>query len=276
MALIKCKECKNMISRDATICPHCGKPRPKNRPGCTMALVIVVILAIYGAISSTQESGKTASPSPAQSDSRPTAKVPAQAAPNVLAEPKWDERLSYWKNQLRESFQQPSIGQDIEVILMGGVVHRGSLKELNDQSVTIQIEKGTLTFDRTSIRQDSRLKLFSEDYVSGLARENVRAEQEAFRARFAAQEKAQHAEKIHKLFSAWDGSLYSLVQYTKKTMHDAKSFEHIETRFSDSGTDLTVWMKFRGKNILGALVINSITAKVDYEGNVISVLATEP
>lgn len=294
MALIKCKECKNMISRDATICPHCGKPKPKNRPGCTLALIIVVVLAIYGAISSTQESGNTAAPKSVQSGSAPSAITPAstqtenasapttattappQLPADTLVEPKWDERMSYWKDQFRGSFKRPGVGQNIEVILMSGVVHRGSLIELNDQSVTIQIEKGTLTFDRTSIRQDSRLIIFSEDYVSGLARENVRAEQEAFRDRIAAHEKAQHAEKIQKLFSAWNGSLYSLVHYIKKSMNDPKSFDHIETRYSDNGTDLTVFMKFRGKNAFGALVINSVMAKVDYEGNVISILATDP
>lgn len=305
MALIKCKECKNMISRDATICPHCGKPRPKNRPGCTLALIIVVVLAIYGAISSTQESGNPSAPKPAQSASTSDAIAPAPAhtenstAPTVattaspqttadtLVEPKWDERMSYWKDQLHGSFKQPGVGQNIEVILTSGVVHRGILKELTDKSVTLQIEQGTLTFDRINIRQDSRLKIFIEDYITRYASDYVKSEKEAYRARILerqqkeqqereAVEKAQQKENIDKLFSAWDGSLYSLVHYIKKSMNDPKSFDHIETRYSDNGTDLTVYMKFRGKNAFGALVINSVMAKVDYEGNVISILATDP
>jgi uncharacterized OB-fold protein len=49
MALVKCAECGNQISGDATACPHCGKPR---RPadhisnasgGCATALVIGVL-----------------------------------------------------------------------------------------------------------------------------------------------------------------------------------------------------------------------------------------
>ena len=294
-----------MISRDATICPHCGKPKPKNRPGCTIALAIAVILAIYGAISSTQESGKTAAPAPAQSSSTPSAITPAsthtmnsstptaatsaptQKPPDALSEPKWDERMSYWKDNLRGSFKQPIIGQNIEVILVSGVVHRGLLKELSDQSVTLQIEQGTLTFSRMNIRQDSRLKIFIEDYLTRYASDYVKSEKEAYRARILerqqkeqqerdALEKAQRNEKIVKLFSAWDGSLYSLVRYTKESMNDPKSFDHIETRYTDNGTDLTVYMKFRGKNAFGALVINSVMAKVDFEGNVISILATDP
>ena len=305
MALIKCKECKNMISRDATICPHCGKPKPKNRPGCTLALIIVVVLAIYGAISSTQESGKTVAPKSVQSGSAPSAITPAlthtenSSAPiaattapppppaDTLVEPKWDERMSYWKDQLRGSFKQPGAGQNIEVILMSGVVHRGILKELTDTSVTLQIEQGTLTFDRMNIRQDSRQKIFIEDYLMRYASDYVKSEKDTYRARILerqqkeqqereAVEKAQRKEKIEKMFSAWDGSLYSLVRYIKKSMNDPKSFDHIETRYSDNGTDLTVFMKFRGKNAFGALVINSVMAKVDYEGNVISILATDP
>ena len=148
-----------MISRDAATCPHCGKPKPKNRPGCTLALIIVVALAIFGAISSNQESGNSSAPTSVQSVSTPTAITPAptntknSAAPSAsttaptptptdaLVEPKWAERMSYWKDQLRGSFKQPSVGQNIEVILMSGVVHRGILKELTDKTVTLQIEQ---------------------------------------------------------------------------------------------------------------------------------------
>lgn len=299
MALIKCKECKNMISRDASICPHCGKPKPKKKSGCAIFLGIVAVIGIISAITSSQDGEKPAanSPSksekqiaepPAQSKSPPTTQsAPIQSTPETTSEPNWNERINYWKDHFRGSFSKPSIGQEVDIVLTTGIAYRGSLRELTDQSITIQVDQGTLTFDKSNIRPESRLKLFYEDYLTYNAGSKVKAERDAHRARIlerqrkeqqerAALEKAQQAEKTRKLFSAWDGSLFTLVNYTKKSMNDAKSFEHVETRYSDNGTDLTVWMKFRGKNMLGAMVLNTITAKVDYEGNVISILATDP
>ena len=43
MALIKCKECGKEISKDAKICPHCGKKLNKGN----LFLQIVGILFIY-------------------------------------------------------------------------------------------------------------------------------------------------------------------------------------------------------------------------------------
>ena len=86
----------------------------------------------------------------------------------------------------------------------------------------------------------------------------------------------QRKEKIALLFSSWDGSLKTLVSVVKTSMNDPKSFEHVETTCTDNGTDLTVRMVFRGKNALNAIVLNTITAKVDLDGNVIAILKTEP
>lgn len=299
MALIKCKECKNMISRDASICPHCGKPKPKKKSGCAILFGIVAVIGMISALTSSQDGTKPAAGSPPKRD-KPKAEPPAQSisptithsapsqsAPEAMGEPNWNERMNFWKEHYRGSFSEPSTGQNVELVLTTGVAYRGSLRELTDHSITIQVDQGTLTFEKPNIRPESRLKLFYEDYLTYNAGIKVRAERDAYRAGVierqrkeqqekAALEKSKRAEKIQKLFSAWDGSLFTLVNYTKKSMNDAKSFEHVETRYSDNGTDLTVWMKFRGKNMLGAMVLNTITAKVDYEGNVISILATEP
>ena len=283
MALVKCKECKNMISRDATNCPHCGKPKPKKRTGCALLLGLCAVIAIISALTSSDDSvPPAANKAPKETKTKPTYPTPAiesssiNLADDPMVEPKWSERMEYWKEQFRGSFSQPTIGENIDIVLTTGVAYQGQLLELSDQSVTIQVEQGTLAFDKTNIRPDSRTNLFSEDFLTLTAGKKVKAERDAFRARIAAQQHKKQQEKIKKLFSAWDGSLYSLVSQTKKSMNDAKSFEHVETRYSDNGTNLTVWMKFRGKNMLGAMVLNTITAKVDYEGNVIAILATEP
>lgn len=78
-------------------------------------------------------------------------------------------------------------------------------------------------------------------------------------------------ETIEKQFSAYDGSHRGLEKYIKDNMNDPDSYDHIETRFLDKGDYILVMTKFRGKNAFGGKVINTITAKVDLDGNVIEV-----
>ena len=72
-------------------------------------------------------------------------------------------------------------------------------------------------------------------------------------------------ESIKKYFSAFDGSNRELIERTKKAMHNPKSFEHVQTRWSYNDSDDTVMitMEFRGTNALGALITETTTAKMD-------------
>ena len=80
-------------------------------------------------------------------------------------------------------------------------------------------------------------------------------------------------DKIKEQFSFWDGSHTTLVAFVKERMHNPKSFEHVETRFADGGIDygVIVTMKYRGTNTFGAIVTNTITARVDINGNIIEI-----
>ena len=83
-------------------------------------------------------------------------------------------------------------------------------------------------------------------------------------------------EQIEQQFSNWDGSHFGLTRLIKKTMNDPSSYEHIKTVYVDKGDYLIVRTTFRGKNKLGALVVNSVTARVDLDGNVIEIISQEP
>jgi len=80
-------------------------------------------------------------------------------------------------------------------------------------------------------------------------------------------------DQIKKFFSTWDGSHTGLERYIKNTMHDPSSYKHIETKYLDKGDHLIVSTSFRGKNKFGALVKNSVVAKTDMNGNVISIIS---
>jgi ribosomal protein L37E len=81
--------------------------------------------------------------------------------------------------------------------------------------------------------------------------------------------------KVESQFSAWDGSHIGLTKYVKSKMNDPDSYEHVETRFEDKGSHILVATKFRGNNKFGGKVLNTILAKVDYNGNVLEIISQE-
>lgn len=91
------------------------------------------------------------------------------------------------------------------------------------------------------------------------------------------QEKLAAREKlVESQFSAWDGSHPGLTKLIKGSMNDPKSYEHVGTRYTDNGDQLIIQTDFHGKNAFGAVVKNSVIAKVDLDGNVIEVLSQSP
>jgi hypothetical protein len=86
-------------------------------------------------------------------------------------------------------------------------------------------------------------------------------------------EQKNRKETVEKQFSSWDGSHPGLTSIIKKSMNDPDSYEHVETRFRDDGNSIFVITEFRGKNAFGGKVKNTISARVDFEGNVIEVVS---
>jgi hypothetical protein len=80
-------------------------------------------------------------------------------------------------------------------------------------------------------------------------------------------------QRIESQFSKWDGSHPGVEKAIKKSMHNPASYEHVETRFADRDDHLAIITKFRGTNEFGGVVMNSAKAKVDLEGNVLSLQA---
>lgn len=73
-------------------------------------------------------------------------------------------------------------------------------------------------------------------------------------------------------FSAWNGYNRELVRLVKIRMNDRKSFEHVNTSYTLLDDYAIVVMEFRGKNKFGALVLNSVKAKVNYDCEVLEIV----
>jgi hypothetical protein len=73
-------------------------------------------------------------------------------------------------------------------------------------------------------------------------------------------------------FSKWDGSHLALERHIIKSMNDPDSYEHVDTSYIDYKNHLIVLTKFRGKNAFGGTVVNSISAKVSIDGEIIEII----
>ncbi len=140
----------------------------------------------------------------------------------------------------------------------------GSLKNLKNKddiffladtySELLQIEPDNSEYQKQFNLYNSKVALIKEKQ---LVEENKRYQQE------------QKKRSIENQFSAWDGSHKVLERVIKQGMNDPDSYEHVETKYIDNGNYLIVTTKFRGNNAFGGKVLNSITAKIDYNGNII-------
>lgn len=77
---------------------------------------------------------------------------------------------------------------------------------------------------------------------------------------------------VESQLSSLDGSHPGLTKLIKENMNDPDSYEHVETRYRDEGESIFIVTKFRGKNAFGGKVLNTISARVDFNGNVIEVV----
>lgn len=113
------------------------------------------------------------------------------------------------------------------------------------------------------------------DYRSrGIDPDELRARRSENLAREAIEERRIKArdEILQSGFNLWDGSHRGLTQLIKESMNEPKSYEHVETTYSDKGDYLIVRTVFRGRNVFGGVVPNWVTAKTDLNGNVIKVI----
>ena len=82
-------------------------------------------------------------------------------------------------------------------------------------------------------------------------------------------------ENIEKQFSGWDGSHPKLSRMIKENCRNPDSYEHIDTKFRDDGNSIYVITKYRAQNGFGGMTIGTVSANVDFKGNVINIISQE-
>lgn len=104
------------------------------------------------------------------------------------------------------------------------------------------------------------------------AEEQKRVQQAEAEKKQKEEEAAARAEMLEKQFSAWDGSHVNLTRMIKDAMNDPSSYEHVETRYWDMEDHLIVNTTFRGTNAFGAMIKNTVKAKVSLDGENIEII----
>jgi hypothetical protein len=73
-------------------------------------------------------------------------------------------------------------------------------------------------------------------------------------------------------FNMWNGSHIKLEKYIKTSLKDPRSYEHIETRYTDKGDFIIVGTKFRARNGFGGMVIGNIAVKASIDGDILELI----
>lgn len=144
-----------------------------------------------------------------------------------------------------------------------------------DNTGKIISKKTILTYSKTGkVEYENNEVPDYNTFINADIVENQKLNKEA--EKLVAQQKEEYekrkAEFEEKCLSSYDGSNRELVRIVKENMNDPDSFEHAETLYKLFKDYAVVVMKYRGKNKFGALVLGSVTAKVNIEdGSVISI-----
>ena len=144
-----------------------------------------------------------------------------------------------------------------------------------DNTGKIISKKTILTYSKTGkVEYENNEVPDYNTFINADIVENQKLNKEA--EKLVAQQKEEYekrkAEFEEKCLSSYDGSNRELVRIVKENMNDPDSFEHAETLYKLFKDYAVVVMKYRGKNDFGALVLGSVTAKVNIEdGSVISI-----
>ena len=90
-------------------------------------------------------------------------------------------------------------------------------------------------------------------------------------AQAAATAAASRKQAIEAQFSGWDGSHRRVEAAVKQFMKNPDSYQHVQTKYIDTGSKIIVTTTIRGTNSFGAVVPSTFVAEVDVNGNVLSI-----
>ncbi|MEC5395908.1 hypothetical protein [Bergeyella sp. RCAD1439] len=164
---------------------------------------------------------------------------------------------------------------------LGRILNKSELAQLEKHSVAsfsgeleTDMYPNTLYFFPSASKSTAKVGKFVEiiEYNPVIKDDRIVKKQRADLNNQKAQSDKKKKDFEKNCFSSWDGSHRELVKLVKANMNDKKSFEHEETTYTTLDDYAVVIMKFRGKNALGNMVLNSVKAKISYNCEVLEII----
>lgn len=138
-------------------------------------------------------------------------------------------------------------------------------------------EAKALRLEKEKIEQIEQARLDklsdSEKAVAKAKKDSIERIQKA--TENEAKSKEERDAKWKEGFSSWNGSHRQLEKYIKEHMNDEDSYEHVQTLAYDNGSYYAVTTVFKGKNKFGAIVKQTVTAKVAIDGSIIEIVSSD-
>ncbi|MDH5524484.1 MAG: hypothetical protein OEY01_10905 [Desulfobulbaceae bacterium] len=278
MALKKCKDCGEKVSKKADSCPKCGSPVKRKSIGCGGLIVALVFLAIMGSvISSFQESSKKATEQRQQAELAQRLKDAGEKA-----------RVDFEKNIVEHYAKLENFVKNKD--FSGAISLLDNFKKHNQLPYKDVHEIDKLVRTNFYLKKlktiptenaEENLSIYNSLVVLNPLSQKYITKRDHYQKIITEKERKLKAEternnQIEKQFSGWDNSHRNLEKVIKKSMNDPSSYEHVKTNYWDKGGYLIVQTTFRGKNAFGAVVKNWVKAKVDLHGNVLNIIEQGP
>jgi hypothetical protein len=247
MASKICSECGGKISSKADFCPYCGKKKKK----ISFLNILLIFIAISLFVGLIDDIKKSSSHKTKTQSSRIQFEKDIEIHYGHINIPLQTNNYEYVISELKLFKQFNMIDyKNIRELYINALEFKVSKIPYSDFQSNFDIYKELSSFDPENDKFKKKLNHY--------------------------QNKLNRVRLIENHFSSWNGSHNGLTEYIKKFMHDPSSYKHVETFYNDYGNYLVIKTKFRGKNAFGGIVINSISAKVDLNGNVIEILTQYP
>lgn len=271
--LVKCRTCGQQIASSAKTCPHCGAKQ--KRTGCCGFVVIAVILIF--AVGMFLVNSPEAKKRQQEHEEKQSAIMETSLA---------------YLGEVPEISEYRVVGDEVHIVLKSAtaIPHdydiicnaaaSNASREAGQTCHAYLFLGGEYTPDKSKALYEcmssNGISQYGEDTEYGAEwRMKSMSEQQKAAYQFERQQRKNSAAFAQKFKSSWDGSIKPVVRFAKANMHDPSSFEHVGTSWGPLRGTLDhylVTMKFRGKNALGAVVLNELQVEIDLNGNIVRVV----
>jgi hypothetical protein len=174
---------------------------------------------------------------------QPSPPLPATPPPSLLAQNPgpppmpvpgaapydWNARGQALMAYYATEFKAPTLEGVTELRLSSGSTVRGVVTGLTEDSITLQLAQGSITYQNTNLAPELRSRLFARDYAYLKAREQVELERKDFERRLTDTKVERAKESGGEIpRNERDGTVWQVVDYLKNNLRNPDAIRYLE------------------------------------------------